>query len=63
MFVLAGQLSGGYHTILLPGYDDNNIKVCDPLYKDKQTRTFEGIEKFMDTSIGKCFIVVNDKTK
>lgn len=61
LVILAGELPGGYHAILLTGYDDNNFKVCDPLYKDKQTRTFEKIEKFMDTSIGRWFISINDK--
>ena len=63
LVILAGELSGGYHAILLTGYDKNRFIVCDPLYKTKQTRTFEEIENFMNTSIGKWFITVNDKTK
>ena len=63
LVILAGELSGGYHAILLTGYDKNEFKVCDPLYKIKQSRTFDEIEKFMNTSIGKWFISVNDKTK
>lgn len=63
LVILAGELSGGYHAILLTGYDKNGFMVCDPLYKTKQTRTFEEIENFMNTSIGKWFITVNDKTK
>ena len=58
--ILAGELSGRYHAILLIGYDEKGFIVCDPLYKDKQVRTFEEIEKYMDTSIGKWFISVND---
>lgn len=58
--ILAGELSGRYHAILLTGYDDKGFVVCDPLYKDKQVRTFVEIEKYMDTSIGKWFISVNN---
>ena len=60
--ILAGDLSGRYHAILLIGYDDKGFIVCDPLYKDKQVRTFEEIEKYMVTSIGKWFISVNDNS-
>ena len=63
LVILAGELSSIYHAILLTGYDDKGFVVCDPLYKTKQTRTFEEIENFMNTSIGKWFIAVNDKTK
>lgn len=63
LVILAGELSGGYHAILLTGYDEKGFVVCDPLYKTKQTRTFEEIENFMNTSIGKWFITVNDKIK
>lgn len=62
LIILAGELSGRYHAILLIGYDDKGFIVCDPLYKDKQVRTFEEIEKYMDTSIGKWFISVNDNS-
>lgn len=61
LIILAGELTGGYHAVLLTGYNENNFIVCDPLYKNKQTRTFEEIEKYMDTSIGKWFIAVNEK--
>ena len=63
LVILAGELAGGYHAILLTGYDQNGFKVCDPLYKVKQYRTFDEIENFMNTSIGKWYISVNDKTK
>lgn len=63
LIILAGELTGGYHAVLLTGYNENNFIVCDPLYKNKQTRTFEEIEKYMDTSIGKWFIAVNDKNR
>lgn len=63
LIILAGEVFGNYHAILLTGYDESGFKVCDPLYKDKQTRTFNEIENFMNTSIGKWFIAVNDKTR
>lgn len=62
LVILAGEVFGGYHAILLTGYNDKEFIVCDPLYKDKQTRTFGEIEEYMNTSIGKWFITVNDKT-
>lgn len=62
LIILAGELSGRYHAILLTGYNDRGFIVCDPLYKDKQVRTFEEIEKYMVTSIGKWFISVNDNS-
>ncbi len=63
LVLLAGEVPGAYHAILLTGYDQYGFKVCDPLYNTKQSRTFDEIEKFMNTSIGKWFISVNDKTK
>lgn len=54
LVILAGEISGGYHAILFTGYDNIGFKVCDPLYKTKQTRTFKEIENFMNTSLGKC---------
>ncbi len=63
LVILAGVLSGIYHAILLTGYDDIGFSVCDPLYKTKQIRTFKEIEEFMNTSIGKWFIVVNKENK
>lgn len=61
--ILAGEVYGGYHAILISGYDNDKFIVCDPLYKEKQVRTAEELEKFMDTTIGKWFISVNDNTK
>ena len=63
LVILAGEIYGGYHAILLTGYDEKGFIVCDPLYNDKQNRTYEEIEKFMNTSIGKWVITVNDKTR
>lgn len=63
LVILAGEICDVYHAILLTGYDENGFMVCDPLYKTKQIRTFEEIENFLNTNIGKWFIAVNDKTK
>ena len=63
LVILSGEVPGGYHAILLTGYDKNQFSVCDPQYKTKQYRTFNEIESFMNTSIGRWFISVNDKTK
>ena len=43
LVILAGELPGAYHAILLTGYDQDGFKVCDPLYKTKQNRTFDEI--------------------
>lgn len=61
LIILAGEISGNYHAVLLTGYEKDNFKVCDPLYKVKQNKTIEELETFMDTSIGKWFIAVNNK--
>lgn len=63
LIILAGEISGRYHAILLTGYDDRDFIVCDPLYKEKQIRTFDEIEDYMDTSIGKWFITVKDNSE
>lgn len=63
LVILAGEIYGGYHAILLTGYDEKGFIVCDPLYKTKQSRTFQAIENFMNTSIGKWYISISDKTK
>lgn len=60
---MAGELSDVYHAILLIGYSELGFSVCNPLYKAKQIRTFEEIENFMNTSVGKWFIAVNDMIK
>ena len=63
LVILAGEIYGGYHAILLTGYDEKGFIVCDPLYKDKQIRSFDEIEKYMNTSIGKWFITVGNVSK
>lgn len=63
MIILAGEVPGGYHAILLNGYENDNFIVCDPLYKDQKTMSASQIDIFMDTSIGKWFITVDSKSK
>ena len=60
LIILAGSIENIYHAILLTGYDNENFKVCDPLYKTKQTRTYNEIEQFINTDIGKWFIAVSN---
>ena len=59
--IVAIELQGRYHAIVISGYEDNYFIVCDPLYKNKQQRPVEELEKLMNTSIGKWFITVDDK--
>jgi hypothetical protein len=63
LVILAGEIYGGFHAILLSGYEDNKFIVCDPMYREKQNKSKEEIERFMDTSIGKWFITVDDMVK
>ena len=63
IIILAGELDNAYHAILISGYDDNKFIVCDPLCKRKQMKTTAELNNFMDTSIGKWFISISDKTK
>ena len=61
LIILAGELVGGYHAILITGYINDKYIVCDPLYKNKQEMTEDELENFMNTNIGKWFISVNNK--
>ncbi|MBR3162190.1 MAG: C39 family peptidase [Bacilli bacterium] len=63
LVIVAGEIPGAYHAILISGYDENKFIVCDPLFKTKQLKTQEELDKFMNTSIGKWFISVDNKTK
>ena len=63
LVIIAGEIPGGYHAILLSGYDKNKFIVCDPLLKTKQLKSHDEIDRFMNTSIGKWFISINDKSK
>ncbi|MBQ4634137.1 MAG: C39 family peptidase [Bacilli bacterium] len=60
IIILAGQIGEIYHAILLSGYEDDKFIVCDPLYRQKQIKTFAEIEQFMNTNIGKWFVTVNN---
>ena len=61
--IVAGEIPGAYHAILISGYSDGKFIVCDPLFKTKQIKTQEELDAFMNTSIGKWFISVNNKSK
>lgn len=61
--IVAGEIPGAYHAVLISGYDDDKFIVCDPLFKTKQIKTQEELDNFMNTSIGKWFISVNNKSK
>jgi hypothetical protein len=63
LVIVAGQIPGGFHAILISGYDDDKFIICDPLFKRKQFKSAEELENFMSTSIGKWFISVNGKKK
>lgn len=63
LVIIAGEIPGAYHAVLISGYDGNNFIVCDPLYKTKQLKTSEELDDFMSTSIGKWFISVNNESK
>lgn len=63
LVIVAGEIPGAYHAILISGYDENTFIVCDPLFKTKQFKTAEELDKFMNTNIGKWFISVNNKIK
>ncbi len=64
--VLAGMVNNYLHAILVTGYDEDSFIICDPLYKQKQHRTFEEVDNFMQTPIGKWCLCVKkprEKTK
>lgn len=63
IIILAGQIDKMYHSIIICGYDENGFIVCDPLYKEKQYKSFEEINKYMSTDIGKWFITVKEENK
>lgn len=61
LVILAGQIHNNLHAILLCGYEADSFIICDPLYKEKQRKTAEEIENFIDTIIGKwCICVKSD---
>ena len=62
LIILAGQISRQFHAILISGYEKDSFIVCDPLFKNKQRKTFQEIEKFMDTDIGKWCITVKERS-
>lgn len=63
LIILAGMVDNIYHSILLSECVDNGFIVHDPLNKDKKIMTYNEINNYMITNIGKWFIVVNGKSK
>lgn len=61
LIILAGQTTYTYHSILLTGYNNLEFIICDPLHKTKQSRSFDEIENFINTNIGKWFITINNR--
>lgn len=61
LIILAGKVNDELHSILLSDCYDNKFEVYDPLYNDKKLLSFNEINDFMNTDIGKWFIVINDK--
>ena len=58
LIIVAGMVNDVLHTVLISDYIDNSFVVYDPLYKEKQLRTCEEMEKFINTPIGKWCITV-----
>ena len=62
LIMLAGKIDNIYHSILLSEYVDNGFIVLDPLDKDKKIMSYNEINNYMNTNIGKWFIIINDKS-
>ena len=62
LIMLAGKIDNIYHSILLSEYVDNGFIVHDPLDKDKKIMSYNEISNYMNTNIGKWFIIINDKS-
>lgn len=60
LIILAGQVNGILHAILLIGYENDKFIVCDPLYKQKQIMSLDEINNFMNIPIGKWCIIVSN---
>lgn len=61
LVILAGMVNNLLHAILICGYDDSEFIVCDPLYKQKQRKSYDEINEFMNTPLGKWCLVVRNK--
>lgn len=62
LIILAGIVDNIYHSILLTEFVDNGFIVHDPLDKNKKIISYNEINNYMNTNIGKWFIVINDKS-
>ena len=58
MIILAGSINESLHAILISSLNEDKFIICDPMYKEKQEKTFKEIDEFMTTSIGKWYIAV-----
>ena len=63
LLIVVDQQSNYLHAVLICGYKDDKFIVCDPLLKEKQIKTSNEINKFMNTYLGKWFISVKVKDK
>ena len=63
LIILAGRYGEYLHAILLCGYEKDNFIVCDPQYKNKQIKSFDEINSFMSTPLGKWCVTVSQKNK
>ncbi len=63
LVILAGEISDVFHAVLACGYDKDEIILCDPLYKNKVRKKKEEIDSFINTSIGKWMISINNMNK
>jgi len=61
LIVLAGLINNVLHAILICGYNDGEFVVCDPLYRQKQTKSYNEIDSYMNTPLGKWCVVVGNK--
>lgn len=62
LIMLAGKIDNIYHSILLSEYVDNGFIVHDPLDNDKKIMSYNELNNYMNTNIGKWFIIINDKS-
>lgn len=61
LIILAGQMGNIFHALLLAGYTQKGFVIYDPLYGNRQIKSFSETFKFMNTDIGKWCVVVSQK--
>lgn len=60
LIILAGMCEDFLHAVLLCGYDEEGFYLYDPLYNEKKHRSYDLIEFYMTTDIGKWFLTVKN---